>query len=219
MNPSTTPNPAGETSSDATGSGTPQRALGGSGASSGTFAAHAPELTFFLAGTSKSIAPGLRTGYALVPSTERPEETLERVAANLAALTWMAPPLAVEVATRLITSGRADEMVAWKRREVAARRELVRKHLGSIDSPSHPSSYQVWLPLPSPWRGEDFVVEARRRGVAVTSAELFVIGRASAPHAVRLAIGRPESREDCERGLVALAEALERAPSLRRSIV
>lgn len=182
-------------------------------------AAHAPELTFFLAGTSKSIAPGLRTGYALVPDTERPAETLERVAANLAALTWMAPPLAVEMATRLILSGRAGHMVDWKRKEVAARRALVQRHLGSLDSPSHPNSYQVWLPLPSPWRGEDFVAEARRRGVAVSSAELFVIGRASAPHAVRLAIGRPESREVCERGLAILAETLERAPTLRRSIV
>ncbi|MHC4975384.1 MAG: phosphotransferase enzyme family protein [Planctomycetota bacterium] len=62
MNPSTTPNPAGETSSDATGSGSGQRPIGGSSASSGTFASHAPERAGFTASELLQVISRYDTG-------------------------------------------------------------------------------------------------------------------------------------------------------------
>jgi DNA-binding transcriptional MocR family regulator len=171
-------------------------------------ASFAPELTYLLCGTSKSIAPGLRVAYAYVPPG-----AVERVAANLAATVWMTAPLLAEIATRLIESGRADRMVAAKRAESAARRALFDRILAREPVVSHPCAGHVWMPLPAPWRGTDFVAAARRAGVAVGPAEDFVVGRASAPHAVRLALGRPERRADVERGLQALAELLTGAPT------
>ena len=42
----------------------------------------------------------------------------------------------------------------------------------------------------------DFVAQARRRGVAITAAEAFIVGRDEAPHAVRLSLGTPPDRRD-----------------------
>ena len=171
-------------------------------------AARIPELTYFLGGTSKSIAAGLRIGYVHCPPGKA-----ERVTANIAATTWMAPPLMAELAARWIEDGSADAMVRYKRAETAARRELFAKHLGHLPLASHPCSSHVWLPLPAPWRGEDFAAQARSAGVAVTPAAPFVVGRASAPHAVRIALGRPRERGEVERGLQVLAGILTGAPT------
>ena len=59
----------------------------------------APERTYFLASTAKSLAPGLRIGYLLAPAPEGSADlTMERLAANVAATSWMAAPLMAELA-------------------------------------------------------------------------------------------------------------------------
>ncbi len=183
-------------------------------------AAFAPELGYFLTGTSKNLTAGLRIGYLLAPAGDAAGPALlERLESNVAALTWMAAPLMAEIASRWIRSGQAAAMLAWKRREAAARRRLFDRLLGDFPTASYPGSSHVWLPLPHPWRGDDFVAQARRRGVAVTGAETFVVGRATAPHAVRLCLGTPQTRREVDRGLAVLAELLAGAPSLSPSIV
>ncbi len=183
-------------------------------------AAFAPELGYFLTGTSKNLTAGLRIGYLSVPAAEGSTAALlERLESNVAALTWMAAPLMAEIASRWIRSGQADAMVAWKRREAIARRRLYEQILGAFPTASHPGSSHVWLPLPRPWRGEDFVDQARRRGVGVTAAETFAAGRAAAPHAVRICLGTPPTREEVEQGLKVLAEMLAAPPEATLSIV
>ncbi len=185
-----------------------------------TLTSFAPELGYFLTGTSKNLTAGLRIGYLAAPAADSATSNLlQRLESNVAALTWMAAPLMAEIAGRWIRSGQADAMVAWKRREAVARRELCRRLLGDYPTESHPGSSHVWLPLPRPWRGDDFVDQARRRGVGVTAAETFIVGRAAAPHAVRICLGTPASREDVERGLGVLAEMLAGPPEAALSVV
>ena len=180
----------------------------------------APEMSYFLTGTSKNLTAGLRIGYLLAPEDDATSAALlARLEGNVAALTWMAAPLMAEVASRWIRSGQADQMIAWKRREAVARRRLFDRRLPDCPSESHPGSSHVWLPLPRPWRGEDFVTQARRRGVALTAAEAFIVGRASAPHAVRVCLGTPPSQRQVDQGLGILAEMLAGTPEVSRSIV
>ena len=179
-----------------------------------------PELSYFLTGTSKNLTAGLRIGYLLAPDDAGAAAAqLARLEGNVAALTWMAAPLMAEIASRWIRSGQADEMIAWKRREAVARRRLMGRLLAGCVTESHAGSSHVWLPLPRPWRGEDFVDQARLRGVALTAAETFIVGRASAPHAVRVCLGTPPSRRQVEEGLGILAEMLAGSPEVSRSIV
>jgi DNA-binding transcriptional MocR family regulator len=179
----------------------------------------APERTYYLASTSKMISWGLRIGYLLAPDTGSSRAIVERLASHSAAISWNAPPLMAEIAARWIRSGAADRMLASKRKEIAARRVLVDRILKGIPTDSHQSASQVWLQLPPPWRSEDFCAHARRRGVALASSEAFVVGRASAPHAVRIIPATPPTRRDVERGLRTMAAILEGAPEVCRSIV
>lgn len=173
----------------------------------------APELTHLLTGTSKALAAGLRVGFLLAPS----RRAVEDLAAYVAAISWMASPLLGDLATRWITGGAADRMVAWKRYEARARRELFDQHL-SIPTDSYAGSSHVWVPLPEPWRAQEFAAAARRRGVVLTPAETFVVGREPAPHAVRLCLGTPGTRDEVARGLAILADLLRERAGMQTAV-
>lgn len=182
-------------------------------------ATYAPERTLFLSSVSKGLCSGLRIGFLYLPrEAEGQALSLERLTANLAATTWMAPPLMAEIASRCIVDGTAERLIAWKRAETRARRELLHAAIGAARSASDASSSFVWLELPMPWRSADFVAQADRRGVAVSPGETFVVGRVDPPRAVRVALGTPRHRESVSEGLAVLAELLAGTPSAFRSI-
>ena len=127
------------------------------------------------------------------------------------ASTWLIAPLLAEVASEWIERGEADAMVAWKREETGAARGRARGSCGRW-LPAAPRSFHLWLPLPEPWRTEEFVAQARARQVVVSPSEDFMVGRESAPHAVRVCLGATASRARLEEGLRRLAELLENGP-------
>jgi DNA-binding transcriptional MocR family regulator len=179
----------------------------------------APELTYLLTGTSKSIAAGLRVGFLSAPDAPDAARIVERLTASVVGLTWMSAPLTAEIAARWIRSGTARRILQAKSAECLARRELCDRMLPGAEIASHRASPHVWLSLPEPWRGEAFADAARTRGVLVTPAEVFAVGRAGAPHAVRVCLGTPPARETLERGLAALAGLLQAAPPARTAVV
>ena len=78
--------------------------------------------------------------------------------------------------------------------------------------PRSAPSFHLWLPLPEPWRTEEFVAQARARQVVVSPSEEFMVGREGAPHAVRVCLGATASRARLEEGLRRLAELLRNGP-------
>lgn len=167
-------------------------------------AAHAPERSCYITSTSKMLAPGLRIGYLLGP----PELT-DRLAAGIRATTWSASPLTAEVVSAWIRDGTADAILEERRTEAAARQALARATLDGHSFEAHPRGPHVWLHLPEPWPSEAFAGRLRRRGVAVTPAEAFAVGRAGVPHAVRLSLGGPRTRADLQRALDIVRETLD----------
>lgn len=177
-------------------------------------AALAPERTCYLTSTSKTLAPGLRIAYVLAPAPMVP-----RLTDSLRATTWAVAPLTAAVASSWIVSGTADAILAERRREARARQNLAREVLAGADFDARPEAYYLWLRLPEPWRRDTFAAVLRARGVAVTSAEAFAVGRNPAPHAVRLCLGAARSRDALRRGLGLVADVLHGAGEAGAAVV
>ena len=166
-------------------------------------AAFAPERTYYLMSTSKTLMPGLRVSYVAAPPGMFP-----RLAASLRATAWAAPPLMAALASAWIEDGTAEALLLKRRRAAASRQARARERLVGVRYDAHPASYFGWVHLPDPWRSDTFAAEARSRGLAVTPAEAFLVGRGAVPHAVRVCLGAARSETDLERGLDALVGAL-----------
>ncbi len=169
---------------------------------------HAPGQCYFLASVSKSVAPGLRIGYMVCPKGAE-----KKMAAAVRTTTWETPPLMAEVITQWISNGTVDRVIAWKRAEIEARYAQAMQVLGRFSlQPAHPCCH-LWIPVPAPWRNDEFVAQCRSRGVVVSAADAFAVGRDPAPHAIRLCLGPVESRERLQQGLQIVAEMLGDSPA------
>lgn len=162
---------------------------------------------YYLAGTSKSLAAGLRIGYLMPPPA-----MVDRLKAAISSTTFNVPALMGDAVAEWILDGTADRVMEWKRAEVAERQQLAQSLLGAHADGNHPMSQQIWLSLPDPWCTSEFVDQAAMRGVVVSPAEDFVAGRAAPPHAVRVCLGPVADRGRLAHGLQTLADILGEPP-------
>jgi DNA-binding transcriptional MocR family regulator len=174
----------------------------------------APERSYYIQTTSKSIAGGMRIGYLVAPS-----RMVERLATSLRATVWMAAPLMAEIVSEWIKDGTAERLVEQKRKEALERQEMARRILQGLRFRAHPMSFHIWLELPEPWRSDEFLAQARRRGVVVTPPEAFVPAREEAPHAVRVCLGAARTRAQLEKGLRIIRELSRSTPKPTLSII
>jgi DNA-binding transcriptional MocR family regulator len=165
-----------------------------------------PDRTFYLTSLSKSLVPGLRVGFLRTPPG-----WIDRVTGAIFATTVTVMPLAAAAAVEWIEDGTVDRVVAWKRDEVKARQQLARGVVGDHIAGSAESQH-VWLQLPTRWPADDFVREARQRGIVITSGREFAVARHDAPNAVRVCLGPPAERQSLNRALATLLDILNDTP-------
>jgi DNA-binding transcriptional MocR family regulator len=168
----------------------------------------APERTYYVTSFSKAVMSALRTGYLTGPSHMMP-----RLVSRLRTTGWMANTWTAEVATRWLYDGTAERLIAWQRKTLKARHEMLGQILAAYECASHPNAMHAWLTLPEQWRSRHFVEQARSRGLLVTPPDPFIVGRTAEPHAVRLALG-DTNRDDADfaRGLRRIAALLQEDP-------
>jgi DNA-binding transcriptional MocR family regulator len=167
-------------------------------------AALAPERIVLVDSLSKRVAPGLSTGFAVVPDTFQ-----EQVAASLRAGSWLPSGFALEAAARWIGDGTVATIGAAKRADAAGRQLVARKHLTAASLRADPGTYYCWWELPAPWHAETFVAAAARAGIGLTPAAAYAVGPRVPPAAVRLGLASPP--------LPVLAETLATLAGLARS--
>ncbi|MFJ4186988.1 PLP-dependent aminotransferase family protein [Kitasatospora sp. NPDC089509] len=146
----------------------------------------APERTVLVDSLSKRLAPGLTTGFAVLPDGLR-----DRVAGALRAGGWAPGGFALEAAVRWIGDGTVAAVEAAKRTDAAARQALAREVLAGQRVRADPCSYYLWWELPGAWRAETFVAAAARAGISVTAAAAFAVDPRSTPSAVRVGLASP----------------------------
>src|SRR5216684_5938038 len=171
-------------------------------------AAYAPANTYYLLGTSKSIAPGLRVAYAICP------RGMQRQVANTIRTTiWETSPLMSALLAKWIQDGTADRTIAFKRAGVSSRHALAKRILSQTTPPAHTTPHW-WIALPEAWRAEDLTDECRRRGVGISAAAAFAINRDDVPAAVRVCLGAVSTQQRLQDGLQIIREILERGPTM-----
>jgi len=161
-------------------------------------AALVPERCWHVRSLSKSLAPGLRTAWLMVP----PEQG-GRAAEMIRATIWSTPPLGPAIASLWVADGTAGALEAERRREAAARQGIAAAVLPASSCRTRPTSMHVWLELPAGMRAQAMVEQAAAAGVRIMPGAAFGIG--CAPNAVRLSLCAPPARADLERALSIVA--------------
>jgi DNA-binding transcriptional MocR family regulator len=146
----------------------------------------APERTVHVSGFSKSVAAGLRVGFAVAPADR--VRAMERA---IRATTWNTPGVMTAITAGWLEDGTVARLEAEKRADATRRQRLVAERLGPLKRIGHPSSYFVWLPLGEAVRADQVAMALQRERVSVSTAEPFATGR-HVPHAIRLALGSVE---------------------------
>jgi DNA-binding transcriptional MocR family regulator len=167
-------------------------------------ATFAPELTTYVTGFSKCLGAGLRCAYVCSPN----ERLSQRLAGALRATTVMASPITNALATRWVRDGTAEAMLDAIRAESQARFEIAQAHLGRYGLIGEPEAFHYWLPLESSWSVVEFASYLRTQGAAVVASAAFSTD-GNPPNAVRICVGGPMSRADCDRALALIADTIE----------
>jgi DNA-binding transcriptional MocR family regulator len=173
----------------------------------------APELGVFCTSVSKSMAPGLRVGYLGVLT-----EDASLISEAVRSTTWMAMPVAAEIAARWIRGGEGERIADRRRDEYAHRQSVAREIFAGLPYQAHPNAMHGWLDLPEDWPADSFALQARIRGVAVCPASSFSLSR-SARNGVRISISAPCSIDTVARGLDIVARLAREKPRAGFSLV
>lgn len=165
----------------------------------------APERVIYLGSLAKIACGGLRVGFVLTPPPLR-----NAFAQAMRLSSWMVSPLLIELACKLVSQHQIMPLIEQQRRILARRGELLRHLLpGAL---WQPGSMHAWLPLPEPWRSQEFAEAANALDVGVASGEHFAAGQFAAPQGVRLSLSQPATDARVAEGLERLAGLLRAAP-------
>ncbi len=166
----------------------------------------APDLTYYIAGLSKSLGAGLRMSYVCTPNPR----LLQRTAGALRATTVMSSPFTAALVTRWIQTGAAPAMLAAIREESTARQHLAQRYLAEHGAQADPQGFHVWLPLREDWNPIEVATSLRAQGIACVASAAFSTD-ADPPPALRLCLGGSIGREDLQHALRLLSSVLDQA--------
>jgi DNA-binding transcriptional MocR family regulator len=169
----------------------------------------APERVYHVATTAKSLSPGLRLAYIVVPP-----DAQAAVTTGLRATTMMASPLLVSLITGWIRDGSAADILGGIRVESAARQVLAASLLPREFCTAHPEGLHIWLNLPPSWQRQSFVTYIRAQGLALVPSDAFnAAPEGDLPNAVRVALGVSPDHGRLTAALKLLAQVLNQEES------
>ncbi|HDX8350699.1 TPA: PLP-dependent aminotransferase family protein [Aeromonas veronii] len=165
----------------------------------------APERVIYLGSLAKIACGGMRVGFVLAP-----DHLKQGFAQAMRLSSWMVSPLLVELACQLVSQPGIDQLIREQRQTLARRGELLHHLLPGARW--QPGSMHAWLPLPEPWRSQQFAAAADALDVGVASGEHFAAGQFAAPQGVRLSLSQPATDARVGEGLARLAQLLQGTP-------
>ena len=165
----------------------------------------APEYTFHISALSKAISPAMRCGYIKVPDSQ-----IALIDAKIRASIWLASPINFSAASLMINSEEAFELASIQRDTARYRQSLAKSILSLDDYQS--KGFHIWLSLPNYWQADRFTMEARNRGLLVTSGSYFCCHSAHSSH-VRLSLMSIDNEHRLKEGLEKLQALIMSNPN------
>lgn len=167
-------------------------------------AERAPQETIYIASLSKTLVPALRLGYIVSP-----KQYLAALQNALYNINLSQSAILIELASRLIVTGRLDALLNKRSRGIQERNQITDQILQGYTVKGNGESLNRWLMLPGTVTGEQFERKALEAGVFVHSSERFAVGKNAPEGAVRIAICTPQNIEKLEHGLLILRSILD----------
>lgn len=169
--------------------------------------AFAPERSVLISGLSKAVSAGLRVGYLHAPVS-----LVSRLSTAVRTTSWMATPLAFELATRWINQGIAQTLLSRQVAEIVRRKKLVEALMAGLHFKDHPESPHFWIEVPEPWRAAEIESELRQKRYLISIADAFTLGRHPEPQFVRASVSNTWGNDDTlYNGFLVLANTLGEA--------
>lgn len=176
------------------------------------FATLLPQQVTYIATVSKTLTPGLRQAYVVLPVGDGGEALV----GALRALDLMPAPLMTALLTRWIREGTAARILEAVRAEAALRQKIAAELLP--EAVGHRYGLHVWQRLPSRWNRHRLIEAARRHGLGVTPSDAFAVD-GPAPDAVRISLGAVPDRGRLRDALATLAAIIrEERPNTYRVV-
>jgi DNA-binding transcriptional MocR family regulator len=160
-----------------------------------------PQKAFHISALSKALSPAMRCGYIKAPDSQ-----IALLEAHIRANIWLPSPINYIAATALIESGEAFAIADLQRDTALQRQAIARTILPSVQCRA--TGYHIWLPLPPHWRQEHLAMQAKNRGIIVSSGSYFEV-TGSEEHHVRLSLMAINTELRLEQGLVQLKSLLD----------
>lgn len=167
----------------------------------------APHRTYFVTSLGRIAGPGMKVGCLVSPL-----DSVLRSQSGVGMSTGASSRLQAEIAARWIRHGHVNRMIHWQQSDTLRRVSQLSAYPTLARAVSLPTSPHIWLPLPDPWRSEEFVDAAAAHGITIAPTHSFVVGRREVPHAVRIVLGAPATLGALKTGLDRLERILQNPP-------
>ena len=166
-----------------------------------TFFARLPERTVYLSGSTRLIAPGLRSACVAFP-----DAMCERMLQGLHHLAIKASALDTEIMADLVLSGAAEDILRQKAARAVAANAVFERAFPALTG-GDPRSLFRRVPLPgSAGRGPEVERDFLSRGLRVCHSDRFHVGHGADAPFLRVSLSSCGSAAVLKRALVRLAE-------------
>ncbi len=162
-----------------------------------------PKQTVYICSTSKSICSGLRVAYIAFDDKFR-----EKILTAIFNINVKTSSLDGEIITELILSGKANEIVAQKKRLAQSSSEIFAEYFPQAPRIGHPLSFFKWLPISRNMNIQDLEAAMLQKGIRVFHSDRFLSGSNMPNKFLRIALASTNSLDELRMGLEILRKQL-----------
>lgn len=157
----------------------------------------------FISSVSKTLAPGLRLAVMRAPI-----QYIKKIWECLYGMQISPPALMIQLFTRLIISGRFEEIRKLRMEDVEKRNQIFDRYFNDYPNSGNKYSPIRWIYLPDHLDLSKFEHTALQNGVQIYSADRFTVGSTKIPNAIRVSLISAQPVERYEKGLEILKTLL-----------